>query len=111
MEEARKNLKITPAWSFACRLQRLFTALDKSLQDDIIGRTEQFLGPCLAGNHVPDPQGPAPSSDYLNTETGVTDELRQKLLDFNINKRETGLMGLVFDIQKFATHEGGGIRP
>jgi len=35
---------------------------------------------------------------------------RQKLLDFNINKRETGLMGLVFDIQKFATHDGGGIR-
>lgn len=35
---------------------------------------------------------------------------RQRVLDFNIGGREEGLTGLVFDLQKFATHDGGGIR-
>lgn len=35
---------------------------------------------------------------------------RDKVLDFNIGNRDEGLAGLVFDVQKFATHDGGGIR-
>ncbi|APG27498.1 pyruvate formate lyase-activating protein [Syntrophotalea acetylenivorans] len=35
---------------------------------------------------------------------------REKVLDFNIANRGEGLTGLVFDVQKFATHDGGGIR-
>lgn len=36
---------------------------------------------------------------------------REKVLDFDsIGKDVEGLTGLVFDIQKFATHDGGGIR-
>ncbi len=35
---------------------------------------------------------------------------RQKVLDFNIGDREDALTGLVFDLQKFATHDGDGIR-
>lgn len=35
---------------------------------------------------------------------------REKVLDFNIGNRGDGLTGLVFDVQKFATHDGGGIR-
>ena len=36
---------------------------------------------------------------------------RDKVLDFDsIGNRGEGLTGLVFDVQKFATHDGGGIR-
>jgi pyruvate formate lyase activating enzyme len=36
---------------------------------------------------------------------------REKVLDFdNIGDRGEGLKGLVFDVQKFAIHDGGGIR-
>lgn len=35
---------------------------------------------------------------------------RQKVLDFNIGDRGDALTGLVFDLQKFATHDGEGIR-
>lgn len=35
---------------------------------------------------------------------------REKVLDFNIANRGDGLTGLLFDVQKFATHDGGGIR-
>jgi pyruvate formate lyase activating enzyme len=41
----------------------------------------------------------------------MTMNWRQKVLDFdNICDRGEGLKGLIFDIQKFAIHDGGGIR-